>query len=159
MSHTKIHFYDAANPRNVPSGVYAAVPIDGMFAHDWGLHIHRMEKVFRYTVLGGVAVAHQARGIDIERGDRANSPNFYIPFLEERTKHYGDATAYCNRDTRPSVMAACERAGILDRVLFWVATLDGTSEVPGAWAVQYKGGPTSPFDLSVLHGVDNFHRP
>lgn len=154
-----VHFYDATNPRNVPSGAHAAIPIDGRFAPEWeGAQTQRMGKVFFYTVLGGTAVAHHARGIDIEAGDRANDPGFYMPFLIERTKHYGDATPYCNRSTLPSVQSHCRRAGILDKVLFWVATLDGTI-VKGAWATQIHGGIDSPFDLSVLQGVDNFHRP
>jgi len=153
-----LHFYDSAEGRNVPSGVHAAIPIDGAFAWDKADR-DRMGKVFYYTVLGGAAVAHQARGIDIEVGDRANDPDFYMPFLIERDKHYGDATPYCNRSTLPSVKAHCERAGILHRMHFWVATLDGTQNVPGAWAVQYQGGLHAAFDLSVLHGVDNFHKP
>lgn len=158
MSHSSIHFYDAANSRNVPSGVHAAIPVDGDFK--WvKSEIDRMSKVFFYTVLGGPEAAHHARGIDIETGDRANDPGFYMPFLIERTKHYGDATPYCNRSTLPSVRQHCEHAGILHAMRFWVATLDGTMDVPGAWAVQYQGGLRAPFDLSVLHGVDNFHRP
>lgn len=153
-----VHFYDAANSHNVPSGVYAAIPADGAFA--WReTEIRRMEKVFMYTVLGGVGAARYARGIDIEQGDRANNPDEYMPFLIERTRTHGDATPYCNRSTHSSVAAACERAGILSKVHFWIATLDGTMDFPGAWAVQYHGGMTAPFDLSVLHGRDTFHRP
>lgn len=158
MSSQKIHFYDATNPRNVPSGVHAGVYIDGDFAWDRD-EIRRMGKVFQITVLGGAQAAHQARAIDIERGNAAYDPERFMPFLIERTKHYGDATPYCNRSDRPMVMQHCERAGILDRMHFWIATLDGTQDVPGAWAVQYQGGLSSPVDLSVLHGVDNFHRP
>ncbi len=82
-----------------------------------------------------------------------------MPFLVERHKHYGDAAPYCNRSSLPSVKQHCERAGILAGMHFWVATLDGTQDVPGAWAVQYQGGMHSPFDLSVLHAPDTFHRP
>jgi hypothetical protein len=138
--------------------VFAAVAIDGRFA--WDEHdIQRMEKVFRYTVLGGMIVAHHARCIDIEAGNSANSPERYMPFLVERTRHYGDATAYVNRSNHAQVAAECEKAGILSAVHFWIATLDGTQDVPGAWAVQYQGGLHAPFDVSVLHGVNNFHRP
>lgn len=158
MSSSQIHFYDASNSHNVPSGVHAAIPVDGRF--QWTQHeIARMSKVIFYTVLGGTAVAHRARGIDIEAGDRANDPEFYMPFLIERVKHYGDATPYCNRSTLPSVQQHCERAHILDKMHFWVATLDGSQNVPGAWAVQFQGGMRAPFDLSVLHGADTFHRP
>lgn len=158
MSHQKLHFYDAANSHNVPSGVVAFVPADGDFK--WrDSEASRMSRVAYYTVLGGAEAARYARGIDIEVGDRANIPDEYMPFLIARNQHYGDATPYCNRSTRPSVMAACERAGILDKMHFWIATLDGTQDIEGAWAVQYQGGLHAPVDLSVLHGVDNFHRP
>lgn len=159
MSTGKLHFYDASNPHNVPSGVHAAVPFDGIFAPEWRNEVHRMGAIFYYTVLGGEEVAKHASGIDIETGDRANNPDFYMPFLIARTKHYGDAKPYCNRSTLPSVQAACERAKILDKMHFWVATLDGTQDVPGAWAVQFQGGMRAPVDISVLHGRNYFHKP
>lgn len=151
-----LHFYDSANSHNVPSGVHAAVYVNGHFA--WSeSEIKRMAKVFRIVVFGGAAEAHKARCIDIETGDA--TPAGAMPFLIERTKHYGDATAYCNRSTRPEVQRQCERAGILSKVRFWIATLDGTQNVPGAWAVQYAGGIHAAVDISVLHGVDDFVKP
>jgi hypothetical protein len=149
-----IHFYDSAEPRNIPSGVYAAVCMDGDFA--WSPHdIERMAKVFRYIVHPTVEKAMIARGVDIEKGN-ATVPEA-MPFLVERHRMFGDATAYCDRSTLPELRGAVNAAGI--EVFEWVATLDGTQGVEGAWSVQYLGGLTSPFDLSVLHGVDNFHRP
>jgi hypothetical protein len=149
-----IHFYDSANPENVPSGVYAAVNIDGDFAWDQE-DIDRMGRVFRYVVHPTTAKAHLARGVDIENGDA--TPEEAMPFLIERHRLYGDATAYCNRSTLPTVRSLVREAGIV--VFEWVATLDGTMVVPGAWAVQYQGGEHAPFDVSILHGVNNFHRP
>lgn len=157
MSNNQIHFYDSTNSRNIPSGARAAIPVDGRFT--WAeSEIKRMSKVFFYTVLGGAEAAHRARGIDIETGDRANDPDFYMPFLIERAKHYGDATPYCNRSSLPSVQQHCRSEGILDKMHFWVATLDGTL-VHGAWASQIHGGINALVDLSILQGVDNFHRP
>jgi len=151
------HFYDAANSHNVPSEVYAAVPIDGQFA--WSeSEQKRMDKIIRYTVLGGAAAAHSARAIDIEVGDRANDPNFYMPFLIERNKHYGDATPYVNRSNLLVVSQHCHKAGILQDMRFWISTLDGTI-MRGAWATQLQGGFHSPFDLSILQGVDDFVQP
>lgn len=152
----QLHFYDSAEPRNVPSGVHAAVYVNGRFAWPES-EVRRMAKVIRVTVLPGAFWAHLARCIDIENGDA--TPQSAMPFLIERDKHYGDATAYCDRSTRPEVESLCRHAGILEHVRFWVATLDGTQGVPGAWAVQYQGGLRSAFDLSVLHGVDDFRVP
>jgi hypothetical protein len=149
-----LHFYDATEPRNVPSGVHAAVYVNGLYA--WPQHdIDRMGAVFRITVKSGAEWAAKARCIDIEAGDA--TPASAMSFLIERHKRFGDATAYCNRSTWPAVKTLVQRAGI--SVFYWIATLDGTQTVPGAWAVQYYGGMTSPYDLSVLHGVDNFHKP
>jgi len=153
-----IHFFDAANSHNVPSGVYAAVPVDGRFA--WSpAEVRRMHKVIRYTVLGGADAAHRARGIDIEFGDRANDPDFYVPFLRERLLHYGDATPYVNRSNRPTVESHCREAGVdTHKFLWWESTLDGTI-MQDVWATQFQGGIRAGFDLSLLQGVDNFHRP
>lgn len=149
-----IHFYDSANPQSVPSGVYAAVYINGRFA--WPEHdIRRMEKVIRITVAPGASWARSARCIDIENGDA--TPAEAMSFLRARADAYGDATAYCDRSTLPEVQRLALKAGI--NVRYWVATLDGTQNVAGAWAVQYQGGIHSAFDLSVLHGKDDFHRP
>jgi hypothetical protein len=152
----QLHFYDASNSRNVPSGVHAAVYINGNFAWPES-EIKRMAKVFRISVFGHGDAWRHARCVDIESGDA--TPESALPFLIERTKHFGDATAYCNRSTRPQVQQLCERAGILHAVRFWIATLDGTQNVPGAWAVQYAGGLHAAVDVSVLHGVDDFRVP
>ena len=149
-----LHFYDSADPRNIATGVHAAVNIDGLYAWD-ERDIHRMTAIFRYVVHPTVAKAHLARGVDIENGDATVEEA--MPFLIERHKLFGDATAYCSRSTLPELRARVNTAGIT--VLEWVATLDGTQEVPGAWAVQYQGGIHAPYDVSVLHGVNNFHSP
>lgn len=150
-------FYDSTNPRNIPSGAYAAVAINGRYAWD-EYDINRMSKVFRFVEVddGGDLARHaaQARGIDIEP-HCVWPPERAMPFLEARAKSHGDATAYCNRSTWPTVRELIAKARI--EVLYWIATLDGTVNVPGAWAVQYRD--TGAVDLSVLHGVDNFHRP
>lgn len=149
-----LHFYDSANPKNIPSGVCAAVNIDGSFAWEEE-DIQRMARIFRYVVHPTVAKARLARGVDIERGDATVTEA--MPFLIARHKLYGDATAYCDRSTLPELRSAVAQAHI--QVFEWVATLDGTQNIDGAWAVQYQGGLRAAYDLSVLHGVDNFHRP
>jgi hypothetical protein len=150
-----IRFYDSANPGSIPSGAYAAVCIDGRFAWD-EYDTSRMSRVFRYTVRGGAVKARYARGIDIEPGC-VWPPEKAMPFLIARHKMYGDATAYCDRSTLPQVRQLVADAGI--EVFEWVATLDGTQDVEGAWAVQFQGGLHAPYDISVLHGVNNFHAP
>jgi hypothetical protein len=150
-----IHFYDATSPENIPSGVYGAVYINGLYA--WSpREVDRMARVFRITVNPDPKWAEYARCIDVEQGD-AWPPEHAIPFLTARHRRNGDATVYCNRSTLANLRPTLERAGI--PVLYWVATLDGTQNVPGAWAVQYQGGMSAPYDVSVLHGVNNFVRP
>ena len=153
--HRQIHFYDAATPENVPSGVYAAVYVNG-FA--WPLEeIRRMRRVIRVSVEREAAWAGKARVLDIENG--AAEPSDLVPFIKRRMSHgYRDATAYVNRSNWGDCLERVQHAGL--RCYWWVRTLDGTQDVGGgAWAVQYRGGMTAAYDLSVLHGVDSFHRP
>lgn len=149
-----IHFYDSANPAAIPSGVYAAVYVNG-FA--WSpSQIRRMHKVFAISVHNDPTWAHRARCIDVENG--AATIDHVVPFLNLRRElGFDDGTVYVNRSNHDAVQERCHAAGL--NPLFWVATLDGTQDVPGAWAVQYQGGEHAPFDLSVLLGWDNFHRP
>lgn len=169
MSHAKLHFYDAAEPKNIHSGVHAACAINGRYA--WSAEdMARMSGIFRYSVLGEAHWAQRARGIDVE--NEAATPADVVPFMEERRKYLGikehndnrfDGTAYVNRSNWGDVIERCVHAGII-LPLWWVATLDGTTEVTETvggityhpWAVQYFGGDTA-FDESILHGVNNFH--
>ena len=149
------HFYDSASPENVPSGVYAAVYINGDFRWPED-EIRRMSKVFGVSVEKEPSWARLARCIDLENG--AGGIEDAAPFIKARL-HYGfdDGTVYVNRSNRDEVAGRLQGAGIT--ALNWVATLDGTMDVLDAWAVQYHGGLNAPFDLSVLHGVNNFHKP
>lgn len=154
-----IHFYDAATPENVPSGVYAAVYVNG-FAWPES-QVRRMAKVIRISVHREARWARFARVIDVERG--AALPQDVVPFIHERRAHIGvhggepwdDATAYVNRSNHQQIIDLVDAAGI-PQPRYWVATLDGT-DLAGVWAVQRFGHPG--FDLSVLHGRDDFHRP
>lgn len=150
-----IHFYDSASPQNVPSGVYAAVYVNG-FAWD-AEEIHRMRRIIRISVEQSRAWARHARCIDVETG--AADPSHAVAFVQERQRlGFNDATVYVNRSNYDVVQELIERAHI-PHPYYWVATLDGTQNVEGAWAVQYQGGATSPFDVSILRGVNNFVRP
>jgi hypothetical protein len=152
----QIRFYDSANSVDVPTGAYAAVYINGYYA--WAeVEVARMAKVFRVSVRADPTWAASARCIDVEQG--AASPNQAVAFVEERRRlGFDDATVYCDRSTWTTLITQFARAKV-EAPLWWIATLDGTGYLPGAWAVQYQGGPHAPYDLSVLHGVDNFHRP
>lgn len=152
----ELHFYDSANPANVPSGVAAAVYVNG--AYRWpAAQVNRMSRVFRISVEAEASWARISRCIDIENG--AGTPPEAVAFVEAR-RHYGydDATVYVNRGNWGAVRTEFNTHKIAEP-LYWVATLDGTTIVPGAWAVQYQGGFHAPYDVSVLHGVDNLHAP
>jgi hypothetical protein len=148
-----IHFYDSATPENIPSGVYACAYVNG-FAWPES-EIARMSHILRITVQAEADWARYAAIIDVENG--AASPADVPAFLRERRSLFGETgIAYVNRANYQDVKALVDAAGL--DCLYWVATLDGTMDVPGAWAVQYQGGVNARFDLSILHGVNRFHR-
>lgn len=155
---TELHFYDAANPLNVPSGVYAGVYVNG-FAWPQD-QIDRMARIFRISVHRESFWAKYARCIDVENG--AALPQDVPRFIWERRAHgHNDATAYVNRSNWQQVIDIVEAAK-QPHPFYWVATLDGTMSVPAlagnqAWAVQYE--TTHGHDVSVLHGINNFTRP
>lgn len=154
MPSRQIHFYDAAEPRNVPSGVYAAVYVNGLYV--WPtVEVARMGKIIRISVLPEAHWAQAARALDVETG--AAGIGNIVPFITERRRcGYDDATIYTDRSNLPAAKAAVAAAGLTCR--FWVATLDGTQDID-EWAVQYQGGDNAPYDLSVLRGIDDFHHP
>lgn len=153
-----IHFYDASTPENVPSGVYAAVYVNG---YVWPEEqVRRMAKVFRISVRQESSYAKVARCIDVENG--AALPQNVVPFLGQRLElGFPDGTVYVNRSNREQVKELCQEAKFKFRnrpwmPFEWVATLDGT-DIPDAWAVQLL--TEHGYDYSILHGVDNFHKP
>lgn len=150
-----IHFYDSASPENVPSGVYAAVYVNG-FA--WPrAQVNRMARVIRVSTSAEADWARDARCIDVETG--AATPADAVAFVRERRRlGFDDATVYVNRSNHDEVAKLIAEVKLAPP-FWWVATLDGTQDVPGAWAVQYQGGMHAAFDLSVLHGVNNFRAP
>lgn len=158
MSHPAIHFYDAANPANVPSGVYAAAYINGFV---WPQHdIDRMRKIIKISVERSPLWAEKARCLDIERG--AALPEDAPPFVQHRINflrahgfHHNDAVVYVNRSNRGDVTERLQHAGLAAH--YWVATLDGT-DIGDAWAVQLATIHGA-YDLSILHGVDDFRKP
>lgn len=158
MSHPAIHFYDAANPANVPSGVYAAVYING-FAWPQS-EINRMARIFKISVERSPLWAEKARCIDIENGaalpvDAAPFVQHRINFLKAHGLHFNDSVVYVNRSNRGDVQERLAHAGL--HAYNWVATLDGT-DLDDAWAVQLQT-VNGAYDLSRLHGVNDFRKP
>lgn len=151
-----IHFRDSASPENIPSGSYAAVYINGRFT--WSQRDReRMAKIFCVSVQRDAFWAKFARCIDVEK--EAALPEDVPGFIAERRAHgFNDATVYVNRSNIDAVKAEVEQHHLAPP-FYWVATLDGTQHFEGAWAVQYAGGVNAPFDVSVLHGINNFVTP
>lgn len=165
-SHVATHFYDAANPSNVPSGVYAAWYVNGFV---WPLEDRRrMRGGFGISVEREAFWAEHARCLDIERG--AAGPEDAVPFCQRRgaflKAHHmnvNDAVIYVNRSNRGDVEERLKKAGF-DIVKFsvhsmtvrtWEATLDGT-DIEDVWACQNEGLGT--FDRSILHGINDLRK-
>lgn len=166
--HHQVHFYDAANSRNVPSGVYAAVYVNGAFAWPESER-KRMSHIIGISVLREPQWAEHARCLDIENG--AALPEDAVAFVKHRGMflaahghHHNDAVVYVNRSNREEVHQRLDAAGIttvmdnlnVDTAREWVATLDGT-DVIDAWACQ--SSTDGLLDRSILHGIDSFRRP
>jgi hypothetical protein len=142
---------DSATPQNIPSSWDGAVAAYINEAYAWpDAQIDRFRRVIRISVNGDPAEARRARVIDVERF--AASPADAPPFIRERMRlGHNDATIYCSRDTVPAVQQACGR---LPHRL-WVADWTGAPhKIHGidAWAVQFHGGPSLPFDTSIIYG-------
>lgn len=158
--HHNPHFYDSAEPRNVPSGALAAVYVaHGSF--QWDQHdVDRMRGVFGVSENPDRDAARLARCIAIE--PHAGNPEDAPRFLDIRhgELHHHDGTVYVNRSNWDEVEALCLDAG--HRPRWWVSTLDGTTEVRSKrgtlpWAVQY--GTLHGADLSICYGVADFTLP
>ncbi len=84
--------------------------------------------------------------LDVETGDArpSDAPGWIRRRLAAGARF---VTIYCNRSTLPAVVSACGGLAFYR----WIATLDGTRDIPGAAAVQYQGGVTAGYDMSVVH--------
>jgi len=142
---------DSATPQNIPDSWDGAVAAYINERYAWPHHqIMRFNQVIRISVNGDAAEARKARVIDVEKF--AARPADAPAFIRERIRlGHHDATIYCSRDTVPAVRRACE--GLTYRL--WVADWTGQPhKIHGidAWAVQYHGGPSLPFDRSIIYG-------
>lgn len=150
------HFYDSANPRNIPSGVHAAYYVNG-FAWPES-EIKRMGAVFGISVLSESHWAEVARCIDVETG--AATPGDVPGFVHHRRAlGHNDPVAYVNQSNWQAVKDALHSAGVAEPH-YWVATLNGHPILSHTecWAEQYAD-MNNAFDLSVLYGINNFRRP
>jgi hypothetical protein len=150
-----MEFYDAVTPANIPGsdkeppvtsaclyydGAYAARPVEARW----------FRQVRWITVLGD----YEHCGIaDWERGNAVFSqPGKIEDWVNGRLAMGKRARVNCNRSSLPVLQG---RLAGLDWLL-WLSTLDGTivraDAYPNLWAVQFAGGPTAPFDTSILYG-------
>lgn len=132
---------DSVNAWGIPPGTpVVAGYADGLYAWssvDWALHADAV----RLSI--AVDPAHQADILDVERYDAVPTD---VPGWCDRFNRPGRRapTIYCNRSSWP----ACKAAAAGRTVDWWVSTLDGTVDVPGAVAVQFTD--VGPYDESVI---------
>ena len=133
---------DSITAADIPTANLSAVAGygDGLYqwsAADW----QRYTGVTQLSIV--VDSSHQGDILDVEQGDAtpADVPGWCDRFSRP---HRRRPTVYCNRATWPFIRAAVGNR----KVDYWISTLDGTTVVPGAVAVQYRdaGG----FDESVV---------
>lgn len=159
-------FYDSARWGLIPAGSRAMLYTDGRYAAT-AEDAKRFSAVRWITIAGGSAAAAAAGAIDYEPGNLAYEGTQLRKFAVARKAMGCRARVYCNLSNLP---LAHSQAGDLGNVVWWLATLDGqpanAAEMVKAardrgvdlttgqvWANQYKGGPSAPWDESVLLGV------
>jgi hypothetical protein len=143
---------DSTSASDIPLEVLAAVGGygDGEFvwsAADWARFPASIVPLSIVT-----NAANQGDVLDVERGDAtpAEVPGWVLHFDRPARRR---PTIYSSRWTWPAVRQALHDAG-LEAVLidWWAATLDGTTDVPGAVAVQAFGSAMTGghYDESVI---------
>lgn len=150
---------DAVNFANIPEGAfkYAAGYLNGDFITPES-QLDRFEGTMLIAVRAGDPTqARFSRCLDVERFD-ANPSDAPAFIMERQRLGFSDATIYCNRDTFPIVLKACQ--GLHYRS--WLATLDGSkpTEFMGhpLWAVQYEDVDNL-YDVSEVFGALDFTKP
>ncbi len=147
--------YDAVTWENIPRDAQmVAGYVDGLYA--WPAAAwERFKHAARVHISVIPPGDHRAAGVlDVETGGASvsDAPGF----IKARDRAGERAVIYCNRSTLPAVQAAC--AGLNHGL--WIATLDGTRKLPdmkNVVAVQYAGGPTAPYDTSIVYD-SSWHR-
>jgi hypothetical protein len=147
--------YDSDNPDSIPDGVHAAGYCDGYAALAWNARGWvRFPNALRIAVS---AASNDGHALDVENGDALpwQAPGWV---RMRRTAGVPLPWVYVNRSNRPSVEFELNKAGILStEVALWVATLDGTINVPAGpypvAAVQYADSAMTGghYDLSTVN--------
>jgi hypothetical protein len=144
-------FFDSANPSNIPAGSYACLYADGLYKAS-SEEAARFKAVRWITIEGGTAAAAYAGCADFEQGNPVYEGSALREWVQARANAGERARVYCSRSDLATVRMRCAELSYL----VWLATLDGNKLKPsyttGLWAVQYQGGMTAPYDISVLYG-------
>ena len=159
-------FYDSARPGLIPAGAHACLYYDGEFTPTEA-EVKRLGPVRWITVLGGAGAAAHTGCIDFETGNEAYVGDQLRQWAVGRKAMNCRARVYCNFSDSAKAHA---QVGDLPNVVWWLATLDGHQLTAGQvverlaefgvhvgedkiWAQQYQGGPSAPFDESILLGA------
>jgi hypothetical protein len=163
-------FYDSARWGLIPAKADALLYYDGRYAATHA-DAKRFTAVRWITVLGGATAAPHAGAIDYEQGNLAYEGSQLADWVLARKAMNTRARVYCSRADAAKAHAL---VGGQPNVVYWLATLDGDSSwtaakmsanlahgdggavtpvsIPASriWGIQWKGGPTAPFDESTL---------
>jgi hypothetical protein len=155
-------FYDSSRWGLIPAGARALLYGDGRFAVTQA-QSRRFTAVRWITVFGSA----DCGAADFENGNSVFEGAALRNWAEARKAMGCRARVYTDF---ANLATAHGRVGDMPNVVYWLATLDGvvanvtelaeTAREHGVtltpeqiWAVQYKGGPTAPYDESLLLGI------
>jgi hypothetical protein len=162
-------FFDSARWGLIPAGADAALYADGRYSlTQQQADAHPFGAVRWITVLGGASAAAHAGIADWESGNAVFTGDALRQWALARKAMDCRARVYCDR---ANLQDALNLVGDLPNVIFWLSTLDGKQWTAAdlladidavehvvlpaerLWAIQWKGGPSAPFDQSVLCGA------
>jgi hypothetical protein len=159
-------FYDSARWGLIPAGARALLYWDGRYKAT-PADAKRFSAVRWITIAGGASSAAHTGAIDFEQGNLAFEGGQLRAWAAARRAMGCRARVYTDLSNLP---AAHKQVSDLKNVVWWLSTLDGSpanaAEMVTAarerdvdltpsqiWAVQFKGGPSAPYDESVLLGT------
>lgn len=139
--------YDAVNVDNIPSDA----TIIGAYCNGAWPTLTRVLSRFPHALVVSITVnaSSAAHVLDVETGDAtpADAPK-WITWMRSLNLR---PTIYCNSSTWPSVISACNAAGVA-APYYWIANYsNGPVIPPGASAVQYIGNDV--LDVSETDGI------
>jgi len=154
--------FDSTNPAGIPDVVeMVAGYVNGSF--NWAAKIGAFDKWpnaahIRIDVTG--ANPASASVLDVERGDAI--PAHAAQWIKDRAALGFRPVIYCDRSTMSQVMADTGALIHGKDYWFWIATLDGTKELPdmtGVIAVQYANAKMTGFDADESIVYDDTWHP